>query len=666
MEFVFHLPGTPQNPFARDVWAEVTLPSGKTLRLPAFFVGGDRYAVRVRASETGEYRIGRVSELSGAQVILPVVEPVSPGSVRVELAQGLLQVGLNPADSSRFALVGSGASYVPIGANLAWATEGRVTFYEQALPQFAAAGLNWTRIWMAHWDGLNLDWLPENFGDSPAAGRLDLRVALDWDRIVASAEQAGVYFQFVLQHHGQVSSSVNPNWAANPWNVANPQGFLKTPKDFFTSPRALEVTKLKYRYIVARWGYSPAVLAWELFNEVHWADPINKGNDETAVAQWHAEMADYLRSVDHYGHLVTTSLENLRSNIYARMDYFQPHLYPYEILSGPRSFNVPFEKLNHPVFYGETGDDHAPLSDAQKNSGIAIVPPVWASLMGLAHYPAQPWLGEKLVQSNQLGELGAVARFLAATGLGSRPGLKPFSARVECAEQVPLVLEAGHVWQKRPAPDFALPLDGRIPIEAADVPRAYAGSRKSLAAGWPGRATYHVDFPRETTLRARITGVGAKGSAIRISVGGKIFAEKSWTAGAGDAPRGDQPVELLFRVPAGPQTLVVENPGAADWFQLDQIATDHPVPVLAAIGKSAENFVAVWLWHRSGVFALDSPAPVGGALLLDDVPAGKWSVTWWDTLKGIPAAPQEIDHAGGLLRLPIPAFSRHAAVVLTR
>ena len=665
-EFVFRLPSASQNPFARDVWAEVTTPSGKTLRLPAFYVGGDNYAIRARASEAGEYQIGRITEKVGDHDSVPEAKLVSPRVLRIESAQALPPVGLDPVDPGRFVLRGRGEGYAPVGANLAWAGEEPVGFYERTLPQFAAAGLNWTRIWMAHWDGLNLDWLPENFGDSPPPGRLDLRVARDWDRIVAGAENAGVYFQFVLQHHGQFSTAVNANWAANPWNAAHPQGFLQTPADFFTSPRAMEITRMKYRYIVARWGYSPAVLAWELFNEVHWVDPIHLAHEEKTVAAWHSMMADYLRSVDVYGHLVTTSTENLRSPIFARMDYFQPHLYPYAILSGPLTFSAPFEKLNRPVFYGETGDDHAPLNDGQKNSGIAIVPPVWASLFGPGHYPAQPWVGEKIVRVGRLGELGAVARFLAGTRLGLRAGLKPFSPRVECAEQVPFVIEPSHDWQKRPAPDFTLPLDGRVPVEVADIPRIYVGSPQSLAEGFPGRATYHLDFPRATTLRARVTGMGGNGTAIRLSAGGKILAGKAWAAGAPDAPRWDNPFELTFQVPAGPQTLVVENPGAEDWFQLDQIATDLPVPVLAAIGKRSEDFLAVWLWHRTGVFALASPAPVGGTLLLDDVAAGKWTVTWWDTIKGIPAPPQVIEHGGGLLRLSIPAFSRHVAVALTR
>ena len=103
---------------------------------------------------------------------------------------------------------------------------------------------------MAHWGGLNLDWLPESLGSSPRGGELDLRVAEAWDKMLETAEERGVYIQLVLQHHGQYSSQVNSNWQYNPWNVAN-GGFLKTPVEFFTSPEALRLTLLKYRTIVA-------------------------------------------------------------------------------------------------------------------------------------------------------------------------------------------------------------------------------------------------------------------------------------------------------------------------------------------------------------------------------------------------------------------------------
>src|SRR5262249_28077262 len=167
------------------------------------------------------------------------------------------------------------------------------------------AGENWSRVWMDHWDGKNLDW--------PAPGRsgeLDVDVARRWDSIVDAAERSGIYFQMVLQHHGQYSSRVNPSSVENPWNRKN-GGFLDTPEQFFTDARARALTKAKYRYIVARWGYSPHVLAWELFNEVQFTDAMGHGQRD-AVVGWHRDMAAYLRAQDPNYLLVTTSYDTSR------------------------------------------------------------------------------------------------------------------------------------------------------------------------------------------------------------------------------------------------------------------------------------------------------------------------------------------------------------------
>jgi hypothetical protein len=665
--FVFRLPPDQRDPFVRDIWAEVVTPSQKTLRLPAFFTGSGQFAVRARAEEAGEYHLGRITETTEGRSGELAAKLAGRDNTYVRKVEGRPAVQSAAGAPPRLVL-SNGTSYTPIGANLAWASTGRVEFHLRALKAFAGAGLNWTRIWMVHWSGLNLDWLPEDMGKSPPPGIFDLRVATDWDKIVSLAEDKGIYLQIVLQHHGQYSAGTDSAWKDNPWSAANPGGFLHSPAEFFTSPVAKGLTALKYRYIVARWGWSPAVLAWELFNEVHWVDAMNRDHDEAAVAQWHSEMAAYLRSIDPYHHLITTSTENLRSPIYAEMDYFQPHIYAANVLAGVRQFDPAPDRLDRPVFYGEIGDDKMPFTPEEKSSGVAIVPPVWASLMGKGRYPAQPWLGERLLEKGRLGELGAVARLLAATGLGGREGLTPFSAAVESSVRVPLVLPGCQVWPRRPAPEITVPLDGREPIEFADVPRIYVGSPNSLAEGYPGRATYHLDFPRPVTLRLHIADTGAGGAAIRVSLDGRTLAEKSWPARPANSSgqAGSDPAELSFPVTAGAHTVVVENPGGPDWFDLAGIDLGLDTSVLAAVGKCSSDFLVLWVWHRTGVFALDPPAAVSGTVVLDEVPAGIWHVTWWDTLKGVPATPATIDHPGGRLRLGTPPISRHAAVVLTR
>jgi hypothetical protein len=667
--FEFKVVPSSQNPFAREIWAEVITPARETLRLPAFYEGKDQFAVHARADTKGEYLLGTITESVDGHTVTLSIKKSGAAKAKVSKIENLPAIRLDPRHSARF-ILSTGESFVPIGANLPWSHgSNRVGFYRSAFKSFAQSNLNWARVWMAHWGGLNMEWLPADMASVPPRGTLDLRVAKNWDQLIDAAEANGVYLQVVLQHHGQYSSKVDSNWRTNPWNAENPRGFLATPTDFFTSPEAIKLTRMKYRYIIARWGYSPAVMAWELFNEVHWTDAVRETHNEAAVAQWHSQMAAFIRSIDHYGHLVTASMDNLQSPVVAAMDYLQPHLYVPNILTGVRrQSSSTTTTLNRPVFYGEVGDDHLTLSPQIKATGIDIVPPVWASLTGEGQIPAQPWQGLQLLQTDRLGELGAVARFLAATKLGQRDDLTPFSARVECPEHVPLTLIGGQLWQKQPPQEITVPMDGRDSLDFSRIPRIYVGSKENLAEGYSGRTTFHFDFPKSSTLAFHITDSNTTAGTIRISIDGTMSVEKSWSA---QEPKPDvkpKPYTDVIPVPitAGVHTVVVENPGSPGWFDLSQIDLGLDVPVLAATGQRGRDFLAVWVWHRNGIFSPQATPPAQGNLLIDDVPPGIWQVIWWDTLEGKASQPTTLSHPGGVMRIPTPPISRHAAVMLTR
>jgi len=665
IEFDFVAPGNPAvgNPFARELWAEVETPGGQKITLPAYYADGGLYAVRARPDEIGSYRFGAVFETTlGVSRTGLVVSLVTPAQVQNTVRTRLPSILNDPKDPRRLAR-SDGLPYLPVGANLAWAPDGiadRVGYYMRAFPAFSKANLNWMRIWMAHWDGLNLDWLPADMGPSPKPGSLSADVADSWDQLLAAAEENGVYVQLVLQHHGQYTTGSDSDWAKNPWNAANPGGFLKSPEDFFTDPNARVMTLIKYRYIVARWGWSPAVVAWELFNEVHWTDAMRNGH-EAEVARWHSDMAAFLRIVDVYGHLVTTSTENLRSPIYEKMDYYQPHLYAANLLAGARTFETPYAALHRRVFYGEEGDDHQPVSDEVKKAGMNIVPTVWASVMGEGLMAAQPWNGWQILDQGRLGELGAVFRFQAINRVAAQADMRPFSAVVECRERVPLRISAGQFWQRRAAPDFEFPTDGREAIEEADVPSTLVGSAASRADGFPGRAAYHLNLPLGTTMLAHVYSVAEAGGALTVSVDGNVVAAHAWTGGKGSP----EPATLAFKVAAGSHFLVLENPGP-DWIGISAVDLGMDTSALGLIGRRNDHFIEAWVWNKPNLYlAVPYPA-VAGTVRLEDVPAGSWKVTWWDTQKGVASDSKVVAHPGGTLRIETPPIVRHAAVVLTR
>jgi hypothetical protein len=60
-------------------------------------------------------------------------------------------IRIDPKSPKRFTF-DNGQRYFPIGHNVGWD--------EQTLifPKMGAVGENWSRVWMAHWAGANLDW----------------------------------------------------------------------------------------------------------------------------------------------------------------------------------------------------------------------------------------------------------------------------------------------------------------------------------------------------------------------------------------------------------------------------------------------------------------------------------------------------------------------------
>ena len=72
-------------------------------------------------------------------------------------------------------------------------------------------------------------------------------------------------------------------------------GDVATDRNFFVSEEAKTRFRNRLRYIVARWGYSPAIGMWEFFNEIDNIQFRDKNNPIPAedIVGWHTEMAKY-------------------------------------------------------------------------------------------------------------------------------------------------------------------------------------------------------------------------------------------------------------------------------------------------------------------------------------------------------------------------------------
>lgn len=311
----------PFDPAQADLWVSFTSPSGKVSRVPAFWyqdysatvlpLGKPDWRVRFTPVETGTWQAqAAIGTLQSKPISFTVQTSDSPGFIRI-----------NPENSHYFAF-DTGDLYVPIGLNIGWASGQGATVlrdYARWFDRLSANGGNVARIWMADWS-FGIEWNDTPLGDY--GGRMDRAWLLD--QVFQMAEERGIYIMLTLLHHGPFSTSVNPQWEQNPYNVKN-GGMLKSPAEFVTNPAAKELFKQRLRYIAARWGYSPNLFAWEWWNEINWT-PIG----DKQLIPWSAEMAEVLAEYDPNDHLLTSSYANGRGHqLWAspEIDFTQQHDY---------------------------------------------------------------------------------------------------------------------------------------------------------------------------------------------------------------------------------------------------------------------------------------------------------------------------------------------------
>jgi hypothetical protein len=618
IEASFPLPDLTGNPFdytENDIQATFRQPDGKNVTIPAFFDGGadDRtWRIRYTPRVSGDYTLTKITR-NGTSIALDRL-----GTKKWTVAKNAAPqpgfVRLDPKNVRRFRYENGGV-YYPIGCNIAWGSQGMEV--PTLITKLGAAGGNWSRIWMNHWDRKNLDWV-----DSKSKpGVLDLEVARKWDTIVDAAEKSGVRFQMVFQHHGQYSTSVNPNWGENPWNAAN-GGFLQKPEEFFTSDRARALTKAKYRYIIARWGYSPSILAWELFNEVQFVDALRNKTPEghAAVIAWHKEMASFIKAQDPEHHLVATSSDTDIEGLYDTVDYVQPHSYPPDAITMAASLEP--EKWNKPIFFGEVG----PSGGDNRLSGSVyedfLHASLWASLMQSdTAGAAQFWYWDKLESQNLYSHYKAASAFLKETGLASLDGLKNVSPSVATTETGVVSLGPGAGWGAAKQTDFVVASSGDVP-GIATLPSFLQG--KSHADLFTG-ANFQVDYAKPGTFAVRVRQAAKAGAHLVLSVDGKTAAEHDFPASASDT---SVDTTITAQVPAGKHTVRLENTGT-DWVVLNRITLAPYGSALKAMGKANGSHAAFWLRRVA-------PGEGGGMMTLPSgaLKPGSYDVRWWDTRTG--------------------------------
>ncbi len=585
---------------------------------------------------------------------------VEDGGNLLTLQKGTFTVGTS--NKSGFVKVGpnqhyfqfsNGQPYIPIGHNLKWSWHdgGGLVAYREWLRQLSGAGGNYARLYIDE---------PWFIALEPNAPVGDYRAAQDaaarLDLILDAAAEYGIELQLVLLWHQSLSiyngppvvipdtykrPDMNADWDNNPYSLVY-GGPLGAPGFFFSNQQANDLFRRRLRYIVARWGYSPNIFAWEIVDEID----HTVGYDPQIANTWLLDIAGYLKQIDPQRHMVTVGTQNFDATIAANslLDFTTGQLYqrrPIETVGDQTTLTVNTVRENlsaNPVptlltdyslnpWFEPTGDDP---------QGIHFQDTLWSALFsGAAGGAASDWWYSYIIPQDLQRFYRPLSAFV--TGI-DWPNLNFQPA------EAGLLTDDYSLYKSVRLNNFnrlfsARPVDVVTHVVTADgvyppldtVPSYLYGQvyNNQLSQAQIYRVTLPVDSYLEIGINKVSTQAGARLSA---RVDNRDAVDLT-------LPIGSKETSVRVPLSAGEHEITLDNLGD-DWLELSYLEIgllQAPARVLT-LRDSDAGIALAWLQHRDytweQVAAGVTRQPILFTYRLNRMPPGLYSVEIWDPLNG--------------------------------
>lgn len=334
----------------------ITTPSGKKLLLPCYFESGESgksslWKARFAPQETGGYQYSFKLSKGGK------VKSTSRINSFESVASG--KPGFLHTKSDWVLQFDNGKPFRGVAENICWESRDNddskffkqlhqmsdVYNYDYMLTDFARNGGNFYRTWMCSWN-LPFDYKApfNNSRYTPSDAYYNPSALARMDYLIELSESLDLYIMLTL---GQGGFTLKEG------------GVVNSSEEFFANRNARDRYKNRLRYIVARWGYSPHIAMWEFFNEVDNVQHRNRNApiDGKLIVDWHDEMSTYIKQIDPYKHIVTTSISHRDIeglNSIPNIDINQKHIYNHTSIL-PVEINKYVSQFKKPYIIGEFG-----------------------------------------------------------------------------------------------------------------------------------------------------------------------------------------------------------------------------------------------------------------------------------------------------------------------
>jgi hypothetical protein len=684
--------------------ATFTSPSGRSLTIPAFWyqdfsrsltngvevltpAGTAQWRIRFTPTEPGNYTLWLDIHTNGLAAGMPVGTHFTVPATAPRGQHGYVRV----APDKRYFETSDGRSLHLVGENVCWAAERGTFDYDTWFGSMRNAGENFARLWLAPWF-MGLEHKPGTLNN------YNLQGAWQLDYIFQQAEQDGIYVMLCFDHHGMYQvdnpgwSGSNNFWKTNAYNELN-GGPCTKPNDFFTNAKARAIYQKRLRYLVARYGYSPQLLAWQFFNEID--NVYNNLNGDDVVA-WHREMGKWLHAHDPYGHLVTTSLTggSERPEIWSlpELDFSIYHSYV-EPAPGKGAAVVAqalVKRYGKPAMIGEFGIDARTWNIAADPHLRGFRQALWGGALGGSVGTAMSWWWQDMDADNVYPLFAAMNGILGTAGWqeGAWTPIEFVHSEgppVELAQLLP----DGEPFNAQVALNgFRRRMQRKSPGEVAVASRLAADRASESLSGYL-RGSKEANLQRSIKLNAFFGGNArlafhvksvASDAVMVVRVDGTEVLRTNFV-GAGAAPTRPQEInqDFAFDLPPGKRVIEIANDAGADWILLDSLRLEQVLPAEFAGGwkfglepvglrgaKKAVLYVcSPWTVFPAAALRYNPPLLTGQSVKLADWPAGTFSAQWFDPCTGKVAGTTEGTTEGTILTLPLPAFRDDLAAIVT-
>ncbi|MGB9797066.1 MAG: DUF5060 domain-containing protein [bacterium] len=691
-ELTLDLDATFDNPFDPNdisVLAYFTSPSGKTFKVRGFYYqeyemqggglkrkGEPVWKVRFAPSEEGTYHYyvfvkDRQGEVKSTERSFKVKGKDGEGFIR------------RSENSPYYLRFDSGKSFFAIGENMCW---GRLEDYQRWLKELGDNGGNYIRVWMCPWH-LSLEWSPNDpgaSGDYQGLGKYALDNAWKVDKLLEWAHRNGIYIMLCLGYHGEVSDQQlyfgEQRWHYNPYNKAN-GGPCDKPADFWTNEVARKFYKQRLEYIIARWGYSTNILSFEFWNEVN------------APASWVEEMANYLKTIDPFKHLLTTTYGDDAVWRLHNMDYSQIHHYgtgdqadfSHFFHNACREYTEKFQK---PFLIGEFGIDFR-KSDAyydEKGLGTSMHNGMWSAALSRSMGTAMIWYWDNYVHQKGLyREFKPIAKFVSDIPWAERrydyvKTSEPHYLEEKERGYGDVVFQPTMGWGRSTGTEFTILRNGKLEGAGRFSDCLYSPGKPDLRA--PLR--FNVDYPQNGRFLFTVNVVsssceivvkvdGKEALVLRLPQDDEGYKRKEWIEqwSKYDYTYGK---EYGVDIPAGKHTIELEN-RSGDWVSISRYRLtnykDLSIPDVDIFGLSIDKEALLWIHDKASNWQNDlegkSPERMDAfSFEVFGLKDGEYRVEWFDTMEGKIIKEEKIFSSGGKLRLEVKGLVRDIAVKISR